>query len=130
MVIDTSVLIALLFHEPEWRELATTIELDPIRLVSAASALEAHIVTLARLGHDGCDDLELLQKKLEVEIRPVELEQLKFAKLAYARFGKGRHGAALNFGDCFSYSLSFSTGQPLLFKGNDFSQTDVAQVDW
>ena len=128
MVIDTSALLALLFHEPEWKWMALAIESDPIRLVSAACILEAYIVTLARLGADACDDLEMLQGKLNLEVRPVDSNQLRMAQKAYATFGKGRHPAGLNFGDCFSYALAATSGQPLLFKGNDFSRTDIDQV--
>jgi ribonuclease VapC len=130
MVIDTSVLIALLFHENEWRGLAMAIERDSVRLASAASILETYIVTLARLGQDGTDELELLQSKIDLKIHPVGPKEVKLAQTAYQWFGKGRHPAALNFGDCFSYACAKSTGESLLFKGNDFSQTDIPIAEW
>ena len=127
MVIDTSVLLALLFLEPEWTQLVADIESDPTRLVSAASVLEASLVSVARIGPDGLDALDLLLSRLAVVVAPFGTKELIHAREAMLRYGKGRHPASLNFGDCFSYALAASTGQPLLFKGNDFSQTDIAR---
>jgi len=79
----------------------------------------------SRYGPDGVRDLDLFIAKAQVSLMPVDEEQADLARRAYRKFGKGRHPAGLNFGDCFSYALSRALELPLLFKGNDFSQTDV-----
>lgn len=125
MVIDTSVIAAILFGESDAARLAATIENDPVRLLSAGSALEASIVIESELGEPGGRELDLLLFKTGMEIVPFTDDQLTVARYAYRSFGKGRHPAGLNYGDCFSYALSKTSGEPLLFKGNDFTQTDV-----
>ena len=128
MVIDTSALIALLGMEPEAARLAAAIEADGTRLMSAASVLEAAVVIESRYGPDGGRELDLLVAKAGLSVEPVTAQQAEIAREAWLRFGKGRHPANLNFGDCFSYALARVTGEPLLFKGTDFPQTDVAVV--
>lgn len=128
MVIDTSAVVAILFGEPEATHFAELIEADPLRLMSVASALEASIVVESELGTDGGRELDALLQTAAIRIEPVTLEQLAAARHAFRSFGKGRHPAALNFGDCFSYALSKTTGESLLFKGNDFALTDVSRV--
>ena len=128
MVIDTSALIALLGMEPEAARLAAAIEADGTRLMSAASVLEAAVVIESRYGPDGGRELDLLVAKAGLSVEPVTAQQAEIAREAWRRFGKGRHPAGLNFGDCFSYALARVTGEPLLFKGTDFPQTDVAVV--
>lgn len=128
MVIDTSALIALLGMEPEAARLAAAIEADGTRLISAASILEAAVVIESRYGPDGGRELDLLLAKAGLSVEPVTAQQAEIAREAWRRFGKGRHPASLNFGDCFSYALARVTGEPLLFKGTDFPQTDVAVV--
>jgi ribonuclease VapC len=125
MVIDTSAILAILLGEPEQRRFNEKIEADPVRLLSAASYLEAAIIIDDRFGYEGARDLKLLLTEAEIAIESVTLEQAEVAREAYRRFGKGNHPAALNYGDCFSYALARITDQPLLFKGNDFVQTDV-----
>jgi ribonuclease VapC len=125
MVIDTSAIIAILFGEIEAQRFAELIEADPVRLVSTASVLEAAIVTGSELGEEGARELDLLLQKAGIEVVPFTTEQLAAARFAYSTYGKTRHPAGLNFGDCFSYALSRTTGEPLLFKGQDFSRTDV-----
>jgi ribonuclease VapC len=125
MVIDTSAIVAMLFGEAEAEAFAATIESDPVRLMSVASALEATIVVESELGIAGSRELDALLQTAGVAIEPVTVEQLAAARHAFRTFGKGRHPAALNFGDCFSYALSKFTGEPLLFKGDDFTRTDV-----
>jgi ribonuclease VapC len=127
MVIDTSAIIAILFGEPEAATFAEAIERDAVRLISAASVLEAAIVVESELGDSGARELDLLLYQAGITITPFSLEHLAAARHAYRVFGKGRHAAALNFGDCFSYALSKSTGEPLLFKGEDFPRTDIAR---
>lgn len=125
MVIDSSAIIAILSNESEAEHLAEAITNDPIRLMSAASLLEIAIVIEARYGEAGGDKLDQLLQKAEIKIEPVTVEQVEVARRAYRSYGKGRHPAALNFGDCFSYALAKVLGEPLLFKGEDFRQTDI-----
>ncbi len=130
MVIDTSALVAILSLEPEAARLAQAIEADPTRLISAATLLEAGIVMEARLGAAGGKELDLLVAKAGVVVEPLTADQASIAREAWRRFGKGRHAAALNFGDCCSYALARATGEPLLFKGTDFTNTDIAAVSY
>jgi ribonuclease VapC len=127
MVIDTSAVVAILFGESEAETFAETIEQDPVRLISAASVLEAAIIVESELGDAGARELDLILYKAGITIVPFSPEHLAAARHAFRVFGKDRHPAALNFGDCFSYALSKSTGEPLLFKGADFPRTDVAR---
>jgi ribonuclease VapC len=128
VVIDTSALIALLGMEAEAARLAAAIEADTTRFISAASVVEAALVIESRYGPDGGRELDLLAAKAGLSVEPVTAQQAEIAREAWRRFGKGRHPAALNFGDCFSYALAKLTGEPLLFKGTDFAQTDLAVV--
>jgi ribonuclease VapC len=125
MVIDSSGLLAILFGEPEKRRFNELIEAHAVRIMSAASFLESAIIIDDRLGYEGARDLKLFLAEAEIVVEPVTLEQAELAREAYRRFGRGNHAAALNFGDCFAYALAKATGEPLLFKGNDFSQTDI-----
>jgi ribonuclease VapC len=125
MVIDTSAVIAILSSESDALILARTIESVTVRRISAASLLEAAIVIEKRTGTLGGAKLDQFVAEADIQIEPVTAEQSQIARLAFRMYGKGRHPAALNFGDCFSYALAKSVGEPLLFKGNDFSQTDV-----
>ncbi len=126
MVIDPSAILAILLGEPEAEEMAQAIADGSPRLLSAAGFLEASIAIEARRGEEGARDLDLFIYRAGLEIVPVDAEQAEVARLAWRRFGKGRHPASLNFGDCFSYALAKVTGSPLLFKGGDFSRTDLA----
>ena len=128
MVLDTSALLAVLLNEPEASAFRLAIEADPLRLLSAASLVETAIVIEARVGEAGGRELDLLLQKASVEVIAVDAEQADIARHAYRSFGKGRHAAGLNYGDCFAYALAQSSGEPLLFKGQDFSQTDVTAV--
>jgi ribonuclease VapC len=128
MVLDTSALLVILLNEPESPEFRLAVEADPVRLVSAASLLETAMVIETRFGESGGRELDLLVHKADVHVVSVDLEQVEIARHAFRRFGKGRHPAGLNFGDCFSYALSRSSGEPLLFKGDDFAKTDVEIV--
>lgn len=125
MVIDTSALLAILLGEPERDGFADLISAAGVRLVGAVNAFEAAIVMLARKGPAGVRELDLLYHYAEIEIVPFDGEQLTLAREAYERYGKGRHPATLNLGDCCAYALACSSGEPLLFKGADFSKTDV-----
>lgn len=130
MVIDTSAVLAMLLYEPECRSMAQAIDRDAIRIISAVSVFEATIVALARLDQDGLDELDLLLTRIRAVTSPFGAGDLGYVRDAFFRYGKGRHPAALNFGDCFSYALAASARQPLLFKGNDFSRTDIACVEY
>lgn len=125
MVIDTSALIAILLDEPERRAFTEAIEAAESRTVSAATLLETAIFVESRFGPEGASDLDHLLETADVEVAPVDVEQLRIARRAFSRYGKGRHAAGLNFGDCFAYALAQALGEPLLFKGDDFGRTDV-----
>lgn len=125
MVIDSSAVIALLGNEPEALAIARAIAHDSTRMIAACSALETSIVLASKYGDDAVRDMDLLFFRAEIAIVPFARDHYVLAYEGWRRFGKGRHEAALNFGDCCSYGLSLATGEPLLFKGNDFSKTDV-----
>ena len=126
MVIDTSAVIAILFGEVDAGRFSEAIEADPVRLMSAASILEACLVVESELGEEGSRELDLLLLKVGIETVAFNEEQGQVARHAFHEYGKGRHPAGLNFGDCFSYALSRTSGEPLLFKGDDFGKTDVS----
>lgn len=130
MVIDTSAIVAILGMEPESASLAQAIDADPSRLVSAATMVETGLVIESRYGAAGGRELDLLVAKAGFSIETVTAEHADIAREAWRRFGKGRHPAGLNFGDCFSYALARTSGEPLLFKGSDFSNTDVGVAQY
>mgnify|MGYP002629083538 CR=1 FL=1 len=130
MILDTSAIIAILQNETPGDRLVLALEHAEKRRVSAATILECSIVICARYGDAGDRELDLLVYRLALEIVPVTSDQVDLARSAWRRFGKGRHEAALNFGDCFSYALAKSLQQPLLFVGNDFSRTDLKIVEY
>jgi ribonuclease VapC len=130
MVIDTSALVAILLDEPPRRALAEAIATDPRRLLSGASLLEATLVIEARYGDAGGRELDLLVHRAAITVVDVTAAQIEAARAAWRAYGKGRHRAALNFGDCFSYGLAMESREPLLCIGDDFAATDVALVDW
>jgi ribonuclease VapC len=125
VILDTSAIIAVLRRGPEAQRLISALEADPARRLSAASLVEAGIVMQARYGDHGEREVDLFVQRLRVDIIAVTTDHADLARVAFRRFGKGRHPAALNFGDCFSYALAISLDEQLLFTGNDFSQTDV-----
>ena len=129
MVLDTSALLAILLDEPERRRFNELIEADLVRLISAANVLETTIVLESRSGEAAGRELDLFLHRAKVEVTAVDGDQVEIARAAFRRFGKGRHSAGLNFGDCFAYALAMASGEPLLFKGADFSQTDIAVAD-
>ena len=128
MVLDTSALLALMLDEPEAEEFRAAVEEDATRLVSAATLLETALVIEARKGEPGGRELDALIQKADVVVVPVDAEHISEARRAYRRFGKGRHAAGLNFGDVFAYALARTSGEALLFKGDDFAKTDVGRV--
>jgi len=129
MVLDTSALLAILLDEPERRRFNELIEADTVRLISAASVLEAAIVLETRSGEAAGRELDLFLHRAKVEVTAVDGDQVEIARAAFRRFGKRRHPAGLNYGDCFAYALAKASGEPLLFKGTDFAQTDVVVAD-
>lgn len=130
MVIDTSVIVAILLGEPGAEAIVHAILADPKRLMSSFSFLECSIVIEARKGELGGRELDLLLHRLQIEIISLSPEQAQLAREASRKFGKGRHKAALNIGDCCSYALARYTGEPLLFKGDDFNYSDMVWVKW
>lgn len=130
MVIDSSALMGILFDEPDRRALEDAIEADPVRLVSAMTKLEAGIVMVGRHGAEGGIRLDRLLRRIDVAIIPFDDAQADIACEAFVRYGKGRHKAGLNFGDCAAYALAVMEAEPLLFKGADFAATDVGVVAW
>lgn len=130
MVIDTSSLVAFLLREPAAERLMAALKASPNRKMSAASLVEAGIVMHGKQGDAGERELDALVRRLRVEIVPVTRDHAEYARDAFRRFGKGRHPAALNFGDCFSYALARALDEPLLFVGNDFDRTDVAVASY
>lgn len=128
MVIDTSALVAILVSEANAEQLKQAIDRDTTRLMSVASALETSIVLESRFGDAGTRELDLIVQRLPIELRPVDWDQLEWARFAYHNYGRGRHPAKLNFGDCFSYALSKVTGEPLLYIGSDFAETDLVSA--
>ena len=129
MVIDTSALLAILQDEPERRAFNQAIEAAETRSLSAASFVEVSTVIESRYGPEGIRDLDLFLSKAEIDLVAVDSDQALLARQAFRHYGKGRHPAALNLGDCFSYALAKSLGEPLLFKGQDFASTDLSSVN-
>jgi len=130
MVIHTSAIMAILLGEPAAGQLVEALEADRTRLVSAATVVQTSLVVLGRFGEMGDPQVDRLLRGIGAEVVPVGLEQVAIARDAALRFGRGRHPAALNFGDCFSYALAMESGEPLLFVGEDFAKTDVDVYRW
>ena len=130
MVVDTSAIIAILAREASADRLVTAMEADSTRLVSAATVVESALVLLGRYGEAGEPQLDRFLRGIGAEVVPVGEEQVNVARDAALRFGRGRHPAGLNFGDCFSYALAVARDEPLLFVGDDFSKTDVRASEW
>jgi len=129
MVIDSSALIAVLLMEPDAEQFVNQlVNADELNL-SAVSLVETAMVIEYKKGQSGSDWLDELLAELKPTIVEFNREQALLARNAWRKYGKGRHPAKLNFGDCCSYALAIHLQQPLLFKGNDFSRTDVEFVD-
>lgn len=125
MVIDTSALAAIFFAEPERQTFLNAITASSSRLLSAASVLETGIVLESRQGEAAGREFDLFVVRANLQIVALDAEQAEIARSAWRRYGKGRHPAALNMGDCFTYALCKSSGEPLLAKGTDFGLTDL-----
>ena len=125
MILDSSALIAVALREPGYEVLEQALVSNTACKISAPTFLEVSIILLSRTGADGVLLWESLVRKLDIAIEPFTEDHALTARQAFSDFGKGRHPAGLNFGDCFSYALSKVTDEPLLFKGDDFRKTDV-----
>jgi ribonuclease VapC len=126
MIVDTSVIVAIVRNEPGWEDLVATLDRDEINWISAASYLETGIVVDGARNPSLSRRLDVFLESAEIRFAPVTEDQARIAREAYRDFGKGSgHAAQLNFGDCFAYALARDLGEPLLFKGDDFAKTDI-----
>ena len=125
MIVDSSAVLAVLYREPDAERYERAIAESPNCRMSVANMLEASIVLEGRGGAAAGHELDVFLESAAIELAPVTVEHAEAARRAWRRFGKGNHPAALNYGDCFAYALANVAGAPLLFKGEDFSQTDI-----
>lgn len=125
MILDTSAVAAIFFEEPEREQYAKIIHDAERCRISAANFVELSLVIDGQLGADALHQCDIFIRRARIVVEPVGVEQAYVARQAFHDFGKGRHVAALNFGDCFAYALAKVTGEPLLYKGDDFRKTDV-----
>jgi len=128
MIIDTSAILAILQDEDERRHFNEVIEAAANIRISTATYVETSIVVESRFGAAGLQDLDRFIESAGIELVSVDKKQAQAARVAFSTYGKGRHPAKLNFGDCFSYAISWVLGEPLLFKGDDFSRTDIVSA--
>jgi ribonuclease VapC len=128
VIIDTSALIAILYREPEAERFAQLIHAADVCRISVANQLELAMVVENQLGPEGQRQADIFLRRAGIVIEPVTVAQGELARQAFLDFGKGRHKAALNFGDCFAYALAKAMREPLLFKGNDFALTDIQRA--
>ena len=128
MILDTSALAAILYGEPEAALYTQLIHGADRCLMSAANFLELAIVIEGQMRPDAGRQCDVFFRRAGIIIEPFTVEQAHLARQAFLDFGKGRHAAGLNFGDCFSYALAKITGEPLLFKGEDFKKTDITSA--
>ena len=128
MVVDTSALLAIFMAEPERAQFLEMITQSETRCISAASMLETGIVLEARRGESAGREFLLFMHDAKFDVISVDSEQMDVARLAWRKYGKVHHPAGLNFGDCFAYALAKVLDEPILFKGDDFKQTDLTSV--
>ena len=128
MIIDSSALLAILFNESDAETYARAITNADMCRISAANFVEVAIVVEAQTRASGSRQFDAFFRRAGIVVEPVTEEQAYIARQAYTDFGKGRHRAGLNFGDCFSYALAKTTGETLLFKGDDFKKTDISSA--
>jgi ribonuclease VapC len=126
VIVDTSALMAVLLSEPEADRFLAAMMAAPRVAMSAGNAVELTVTTTRRTVPIPPETVNRLVASLGITIEPVTVEQAEIARRAYLTYGRGRHPAALNYGDCFAYALARALDRPLLFKGNDFSETDIA----
>jgi ribonuclease VapC len=125
MILDTSAVTAIFFREPEAAKFSQVILEARQRRISVANFLELCMVIERQMGSDASRQIDVFIRTAGIAIEPITVEHGHVARQAFLDFGKGRHPAGLNFGDCFAYALAKTTGEPLLFKGRDFSKTDI-----
>jgi ribonuclease VapC len=125
IAVDTSALVAILKKEAEAELFARTIATSDECVISAVSYLESCLVMIGRGPIEAGSDVDALLSRVGARVVPLDHELATDARMAFVRFGKGRHPAALNLGDCASYALARKLGVPLLYKGDDFSKTDI-----
>jgi ribonuclease VapC len=130
MIVDSSAILAIAFQEPEAARFVSAIINAAERHISAVNWLETMMVVESRWGVEAADDALLMMGQLGVQPLPFDGVHMQEAHEAWRSYGKGRHPAALNLGDCCAYAASKIEGQPLLFKGNDFERTDVDKANW
>jgi ribonuclease VapC len=128
MILDTSALVAVLYGEPEARGFVERIRAADVCRISVANHVELSMVVESQLGPNGTRQADAFLRRAGVVVEPVTIEQGDLARQAFLDFGKGRHKAGLNFGDCFAYALARATGEALLFKGDDFALTDIRRA--
>ena len=125
MIVDSSAIIAILFKEPDGQRYLEALAAEERPAASAVTVVETAMVTEGRAGAAAAAELDVLMAELAIETVPIDARQAHMARDAWRRYGRGRHPAGLNLGDCFAYALAKARGEPLLFKGEDFAQTDV-----
>jgi ribonuclease VapC len=128
MVLDSSAIVAIHLREPGHERLIGRIDAAEAIVVGVPTVLETALVLTARLGQDARPMIFAFLRRLDAEVVPFNEEHLDAAAAAFIRFGRGRHPAALNFGDCMSYAVASVAGLPLLFTGEDFSRTDIPRA--
>jgi ribonuclease VapC len=126
VIVDTSALVSMLIREDGWENLRSAVADVEVVGIGAPSLLEAILVISGRAGRDRSEDVRQFVRDLGIVVIPFEEEHARVAAEAFARFGKGRHRAALNFGDCMTYAVAKLAGRPLLCTGEDFRKTDLA----
>lgn len=128
MILDTSAMVAILYREPEAATFTQLIHDADACRISVANYVELSMVIEGQLGPEGMRQAEAFFRRAGITIAPLTVDHGELARQAFLDYGKGRHKAGLNFGDCFSYALAKATGEPLLFKGNDFALTDIERA--
>jgi len=128
MIVDSSALLAILFNESDAESYARALTAADTCRISAANFVEVAVVVEAQTKASGSRQFDAFFRRAGIVIEPVTEEQAHIARQAYTDFGKGRHKAGLNFGDCFAYALAKTTGETLLFKGEDFKRTDISSA--
>jgi ribonuclease VapC len=130
MTIASSAVLAIVFQEPEAKRFAAAIASTPTRLMSTVNWLETLMVVEGRYGAESADDALLIMQSLDIQPLAFDREHMIEARAAWRRFGKGRHPAALNLGNCCAYAVALIRAEPLLYKGQDFSRTDITAAEW
>jgi ribonuclease VapC len=125
MILDTSAMVAILYREPEAADFTRMIHEADVSRISVANYVELSMVVESQLGPEAGRQAEAFLRRAGIMVEPVTVAHGEIARQAFLDFGKGRHKAGLNFGDCFAYALAKARGEPLLFKGNDFGLTDI-----